>query len=279
MGTLGGSAPDLPQLDSAGFTVLANIIGHSAGINLTPDKRLMVQTRLMRRLRALGMTSFAEYVQLVTSATPRELPHLLDAVTTNKTEFFRERPHFDHLIERAFGQWQGDAPIRILSAGCSSGEEPYTIAMCAREALGKEADALVQINAGDISQIKLAEARRGVYPAHAVAHLGRQRLGRHFLRGQNACEGQVKVRPEVASLVSFERINLIHPLPWEHRFHAIFCCNVAIYFDAAVQATVFGHFYNALRPGGLLFIGHAETLRLAGDLPFHNVRVATYVRG
>ena len=276
--SLGGSN-ELPQLDIAGFKILATIIGNSAGINLTPDKRLMVQTRLMRRLRALGMTNFTEYVHLVTTATQRELPHLLDAVTTNKTEFFRERPHFDHLIERAFGQWKTDAPIRVLSAGCSSGEEPYSIAMCAREALGKEADALVQVFAGDISQIKLAEARRGVYAAHGVAHLGRQRLARHFLRGQNQCEGQVKVRPEIASLVTFERINLIHPVPWEHRFHAIFCCNVAIYFDAGVQATVFRHFYNALRPGGLLFIGHAETLRLAGDLPFHNVRIATYVRG
>ena len=280
----------LPQLDLAGFTLLATVIGQAAGINLGTDKRLMVQTRLMRRLRQLQLTTFAEYVRYVTTSTTQELPHLLDAVTTNKTEFFRERPHFEHLIERAFSQWKdgvsssnsssgNDGPIRILSAGCSSGEEPYSIAMCAREALGDEAARLVRIDAGDISQTKLAEAKRGVYPSTSVAHLGRMRLTRHFLKGQNQCDGQVKVRPEARQMIAFERINLIHPLPYAHRFHAIFCCNVAIYFDAKVQATVFGHIYNALRPGGLLFIGHAETLRLAGDLPFRNVRIATYLRG
>ena len=182
-------------------------------------------------------------------------------------------------MEDGLASHDDDGPIRVLSAGCSSGEEPYSIAMCAREALGDEAAHLVRVDAGDISQTKLAEAKRGVYSSSSVAHLGRMRLTRHFLKGQNQCDGQVKVRPEVHKLVTFERINLIHPLPYAHRFHAIFCCNVAIYFDSKVQATVFGHLYDALRPGGLLFIGHAETLRLAGDLPFRNLRIATYLRG
>jgi chemotaxis protein methyltransferase CheR len=244
-----------PALGSAEFNRLRGLIREKAGIHLGDRKRYLVQSRLAMRLRQLELESFAQYCErLETDAA--EADELINCVTTNKTSFFREMHHFEVLHERLLAA--RPPKIRIWSAGCSTGEEAYSLAMCMREWV-PTAD--TRILASDIDTQVLAHAQAGIYSSASVETLSPERRKRHLLRGHGEREGEVRVRDEVQALVAFRRINFRDPQwPVRCEFDAIFCRNVLIYFDQALQRSVVDRLVSLLKPGGLLCLGHSEGL-------------------
>jgi chemotaxis protein methyltransferase CheR len=222
----------------------------------------MVYSRLARRLRALQIDSFAEYLRLL-STQHAELEEFINALTTNLTSFFREPHHFRILathLEKCAGR-----PISIWTCASSSGEEPYSIAMTALETLGEGAP--VRILATDIDTRVLAAAQEGVYPLHQLEKVPPQLLHRFFLRGDGKNSGFARVREEVRRMVTFKRLNLLdHPWPMRWKFDAIFCRNVMIYFDKQTQSELLKRMVPCLQPDGLLFVGHSESFHDASEI-------------
>jgi chemotaxis protein methyltransferase CheR len=245
------------------------LVHRETGIALGESKRQLLCSRLGKRLRHLGYTTFTEYYEHLLTRDPggEERGRMINAITTNKTDFFRERHHFDILRSRVLAPIAeraargGPRTLRLWSAGCSSGEEPYSIALTVLGALPRPWSWDVKILATDIDTDMLAVAAAGIYPADRVAGLPDELCHAHFQRGRGAQGGLVRVRSEVRSLVSFERLNL-HDEQWPVRrsFDAIFCRNVIIYFDRALQQELIGRFLALLKPGGHLFLGHSESL-------------------
>jgi len=251
----------LPEINRDEFEQLRNLIQARSGIHLTTQKAMLLRTRLLKRLRALNFSNYGEYCDYLKSSTQDgEVRHLLDAIATNVTEFFRESAHFDFLKSTVFPRDAKLPAIRILSAGCSTGEEAYSLAMCAIEHFGPDAYRKVQVVAGDISSKALAQARTGVYSAERVKTMPTARLQRFFLRGTGSREGLVRVAPEVQAMVDFQPMNLVEPLKVNGTFNAVFCRNVAIYFSRQTQIDIFKRLENVLTPGGHLFIGHSESM-------------------
>jgi chemotaxis protein methyltransferase CheR len=249
------------------FDLLRRLIHAHAGIALGPWKRYLVRARLTRRLQELGLSTFAEYhTRLLADATGGELTRFINAMTTNKTEFFREAHHFEYLRthwvpSRGPCRRATDRQLRLWSAGCSTGEEAYSMAITLLDALDGEAPWDVRILASDIDTEVLALAAEGIYPVEQVAPVPRPMLPRYFLRGTDAREGYVRVKPNVRSLVTFRRINFIDQVwPIRARFDVIFCRNVLIYFDRATQQRILGRLVLQLKDDGLLFVGHSESL-------------------
>ena len=239
------------------FRVISERIYQFSGIRLPEAKREMVYARLARRLRALGIASFDDYVRYL-ELEPAEWEHCTNALTTNVTAFYREEHHFETLAAYARSR-AGDGPFRVWSAGCSTGEEPYTIAMCLAEALGSAA--AFEVLATDLDTQVLATAREAVYPLASVAKLPAERQKRFFLRGTGRFEGRARVRREIASHVEFRRVNLMdREWPVTAGLDAIFCRNVMIYFDKPTQARLIERFAALVKPHGLFFAGHAESL-------------------
>ena len=256
------------QLSQAEFERVRPMIHRRAGIALAPSKKTMVYSRLSRRLRVLGKADFAGYLdELERSGSDQpEWQEFVNALTTNLTSFFREAHHFpvlaQHLRQRA-----AMAPLHIWCCAASTGEEPYTLAMTARDAFEGQAMPPLSILATDIDTAVLERARQGVYPMDTVAKLDPALLRRHFLRGTGASTGRVRLRPELGSMISFRQLNLLQPCwPMDTRFDAIFCRNVMIYFDKATQLRVLQRLAQHLKPGGLLFAGHSENFTHARDL-------------
>ena len=243
------------------FSVVAQIIYQEAGITLPEAKRDHVYSRLARRLRALGMTSFAAYCDHVKSAGGAdELRKMISALTTNVTRFFREPHHFTHLAENLLPEIVQAARrggrIRLWSAGCSTGEEPYSMAFTLLRAFPEAARHDVRILATDIDPEVLAVGRRGEYGADIVDQLpdwARARV-------EPAGDGAVRVGEAARKLVDFRQLNLTRPLPMRGPFDAIFCRNVTIYFDAETQDRLWNAFIGVMRPGSQLYIGHSERL-------------------
>ena len=228
-----------------------------AGIRLPAAKREMVYARLVRRLRALGIGSFDDYVRFL-ELEPAEWEHCTNALTTNVTAFFREEHHFTVLAAHARATAQAGETFRVWSAGCSTGEEPYSIAMCLADNLPQ---GNFEVLASDIDTQVMATAREGVYPLQSVLRLPEARQKRFFLRGTGRFEGQARVRREIAAHVQFLRVNLMErEWPIEGLLNAIFCRNVMIYFDKPTQHRLVQRFAQMLRPEGLFFAGHAESL-------------------
>jgi chemotaxis protein methyltransferase CheR len=256
------------------FDLLRRLIHAHAGIALAPWKRYLVHSRLARRLQELGLSTFAEYhARLIADATGAELTRFINAMTTNKTEFFRESHHFDYLRStwlpaRGPCRRASDRHLRLWSAGCSTGEEPYSLAITLLAALDEPASWDVRILASDIDTEVLDRAGEGVYPLEQVAPVPRPLLPRYFLRGTGPRNGLVRVKPSVRSLVTFRRINFLEePWPIRARFDVIFCRNVLIYFDRDTQHRVLSRLVLQLKDDGLLFLGHAEGVHgLAGGL-------------
>lgn len=238
------------------FALARRLIAQYAGIKLSDHKRFMVHNRLLRRLRARGMDSFAAYLELVQMEPAGEREAFVNALTTNLTAFFREPHHFELLRLRAQQhRAAGRKPMRIWSSACSTGEEPWSIAMTLREA-----DCPAEILASDIDTDALETAAAGVYPQERAAALPPERLRAHFLRGAGDNEGWVSVRPQLRSMVRFTQLNLQSPQwPAMEPFDAIFCRNVVIYFDRDAQRLLLERFTGLLRPGALLAVGHAES--------------------
>lgn len=245
------------------FEFLRRMVGAHAGINLSEAKRELVYGRISRRIRALNMRSFDDYCRLLEDAPDGEIGNFINAITTNLTAFFREDHHFDFLRNTLVPTWlaQGARPrVRIWSAGCSTGEEPYSIAMTLRESMPESALAEVAILATDIDTNVLATAEAGVYDAARVESLSSQRLQQWFRRGRGVHAGKVRVVPELQSLIRFRQLNLMQDWPVRGPIDLIFCRNVVIYFDKPTQRKLFARFAEKLGPRGYLIIGHSETL-------------------
>jgi chemotaxis protein methyltransferase CheR len=262
---LRAGAPD--ALSQADFERVRSMIHRHAGIALHPGKHGMVCARLSRRLRALGKTDFAGYLDALESAGSRahEWQEFVNALTTNLTAFFREPHHFpvlaQHLQQRAA---RGAAQLWCCAA--STGEEAYSMAMTALDSVA-HLGTPVSILATDIDTAVLDKARRAIYPLAAVAALDPDLRKRHFLRGGAANAGLVRVRPEAQALVDLRVLNLLQPVwPMHAKFDAIFCRNVMIYFDKPTQRQVLERLAAQLKPGGLLFAGHSENFTAARDL-------------
>ncbi len=260
--------PDFVMTDSD-FSRVRRLIHEQAGIALGAQKRQMVYSRLSRRLRELRLRDFSTYLQdLEAEPGSDEWQHFVNALTTNLTSFFREAHHFPVLADHAQRCAQ---PMSVWCSAASTGEEPYSIAMTLMEALGDKANAC-SVLATDIDTQVLAKAEAGVFTLEQVSKLSPQRLKRFFLKGSGAHEGRVRIRPEVAKLVRFARLNLLDSAwPIKEPFDAIFCRNVMIYFDKPTQGQVLQRFVPLLKPGALLFAGHSEN--------FSFINSALHLRG
>ena len=245
------------------FQALRVLVKSVTGIHLSEQKRELVYGRLARRLRALQLRTFAEYRERL-KGDVQELAELCNAITTNLTSFFREPHHFqylrEHLLAPLAADPHGGRRLRIWSAGCSTGEEPYSIAMTLLETLPDAGRWDVRILATDLDSEVLARARRGIYPQERLANVPPERLQRFFIERQEADGPCRQIAPEVAALVTFKQLNLIHALPMRGPLDAIFCRNVVIYFDKDTQRELFARIAPLQRPGDLLFLGHSESL-------------------
>ena len=243
------------------FRLISERMYQFSGIRLPEAKREMVYARLARRLRSLGIGSFDDYVRFL-ELEPAEWEHCSNALTTNVTSFYREEHHFRILGEHARATRRANEPLRVWSAGCSTGEEPYTIAMCLTEATGPGS---FRITASDIDTQVIAQAAEGVYSLQHVQELSPERQKRFFLRGTGRFEGRARVRPELCASIDFLRVNLMDAAwPIAPGLDAIFCRNVMIYFDKPTQRRLVERYASLLRPGGLFFAGHAESLLDSG---------------
>jgi chemotaxis protein methyltransferase CheR len=244
------------------FAALRELIYTHTGIALAPYKRYLVQARLGRRLRALDLASFSEYHERLVSGDGAELTQFINAMTTNKTDFFRESHHFDYLrttwlpARRA----AGSRKLRIWSAACSTGEEPYTIAVSVLDALDGAGGWDIKLLASDIDTDVLARAEAGTYTLDQVAPVPAPLLSKYFRRGRGQHEGSVRVADAVRSLIRFRRINFLDdPWPIRATFDAIFCRNVLIYFDRPTQQRLLTRLLGYLAPDGVIFLGHSES--------------------
>jgi chemotaxis protein methyltransferase CheR len=248
------------------FDRVRKLIYEHAGISLAPGKRDMVYSRLARRLRAHGLTSFGDYLAFLKTAGGQEWQAFTNSLTTNLTAFFREEHHFPVLAEHAKRAWQKERrPLTLWCAASSTGEEPYSMAMTMVEAFGSSTPP-VRILATDVDTSVLAHAEAGVYGIERVEKLAPERVKRFFLNGSGGNAGTVTVRPELRDLITFRRLNLLDGAwPVRGPFDAIFCRNVMIYFDKPTQLAILEKFAPLL-PDGLLFVGHSESLFHAAHL-------------
>ncbi len=251
------------------FERLRKSVREHTGIHLSDAKRELVYGRLSRRIRKLGLSGFDDYCGLVDGEEETELTEFMNAITTNLTSFFRENHHFEFLLQTAIPELAklsgAKKRVRIWSAGCSTGEEPYSIAMTVLEAIGNTAGWDIKILATDLDSNVLAKAAQGVYPIERVESVARARLGRWFNKGRGNKAGLVRVCDDVKSLIKFKQLNLMHPWPFHGGFDIIFCRNVVIYFDKDTQRKLFDRYANVLPEHGLLFVGHSETLFKVSD--------------
>jgi chemotaxis protein methyltransferase CheR len=258
----------LSDTELSGFS---RLMFDAAGISLAPSKKALVEGRLSKRLHALGLASFAAYLQhLRTDAAERQ--QAIDLLTTNETYFFREPRHFGFLAEQILPSVETGRPFRVWSAACSSGEEPYSIAMVLAERLGQHPWEIV---ASDISTRVLKQARRAIYPMERAEKIPQPYLKAFCLKGMGAQTGSFTLQAGLRERVHFREINLNTVLPDIGSFDLVVLRNVMIYFDAGTKRSVCRRLVDTLRPGGHLFIGHSESLN-GLDCPLQPIQPAVY---
>lgn len=245
------------------FNRFRSLVYKESGISLSETKQSLLISRLSKRLRDLGLTTFQAYYDFVMADPSRdEFTRMLDLISTNKTDFFREPKHFEFLRDEILPKLEDVKRIRIWSSACSTGEEPYTIAITLHESVSNPAQWDFQVLGSDLSTRVLVKAAAGVYEHERVAGLPTQILKRHFLRGRNMNNELVKVKPHLTQIVKFRRLNLMDDrFPIKTPLDLIFCRNVMIYFDRPTQEKLVAKFHRYLKPGGYLFIGHSESLQ------------------
>ena len=245
------------------FQALRTLVKSLTGIHLSEQKRELVYGRLTRRLRALRLHTFAEYRELLTR-DPQEVTELCNAITTNLTSFFREPHHFQYLREQWLAPLMADPRatrrLRIWSAACSTGEEPYSIAMTLLEALSHPERWDVRVLATDLDSEVLDRARRGIYPVERLTGVSAERQARFFREPPEGRSGARQIAPEPAAMITFKQLNLMQSLPMKGPLDVVFCRNVVIYFDKETQRDLFARISRLQRPGDLLFLGHSESL-------------------
>lgn len=265
--TEGARSSEVAVLKPGDFARLAELARAEGGLSLPASKAPLVRARLARRIRALGLASYAEYVDLVSgsgAAAVREREEMLCALTTNVTRFFRETHHFEALRQRVLPglvtRARAGGRVRLWSAGCSTGEEAYSLAMILLEAMPEAVSLDVQVLATDMDRRVLAIGKAGTYPATVARQLPSPLLARHFrqvMGGPSLC---YSVGPSVRALVQFRHLNLVRPWPVTDRFDVVFCRNVVIYFDAATEKDVWMRIADRMLPGAMLYIGHSERI-------------------
>lgn len=256
------------------FDQISELAFQQCGIDLRRGKQELVQARVGKKIRQGQFGSFKEYYRHVENdPTGQELVALLDALTTNFTSFLREAAHFEFLRKTILPGISG--PIRIWSAACSSGEEPFTIAFSLLEELGISRASRIKILASDLSKRMLEAASRGTYPAERFSDCPQDWRGKYLLRGTGSSEGWYRVKPAVRSLIEFRRLNLMETFHPPNLFQVIFCRNVMIYFDKPTQEQVVNRLAGCLEPGGYLLIGHSESLTGLNH-PYDYVKPAVY---
>lgn len=268
------SAP--PVLKDRDFNRISAFIYEVCGIKLPPIKKTMLSSRLQKRLRVLEMESYAEYMDYVLSpeGQAKELYHMIDVVSTNKTDFFREPQHYDvmntkvlpEFVERYAGREGFQHKLRVWSAGCSTGQEPYTLAMVMQEFCERQPQFDFEILATDICTQALAAAEEAIYADDVVAPVPTILRHKYLMKGRGHHSGFHRVVPELRRKVIFRRLNFMdRDFGINKKMDMIFCRNVIIYFDRPTQQVLFEKFYRQFAPGGYLFIGHSETLEAIGD--------------
>ena len=266
---------DAPALPQRVFDRICNLVQKRTGIELGEGKQALVSSRLGKNLRASGCASYEEYLKQVESdGTGESLIALLDALTTNYTSFLRESSHFDRL-RQILPSLASRPSIQIWCAAAATGEEPYTLAITMLEALGWEAHSRCHVVATDISTQALAAARRGVYPQDRLQGVPQTWFSKYWLKGEGQHAGMCKVKPEVARMVEFRRLNLIEQFTLPGLYPVVFCRNVMIYFSKETQEQVVARMTQFLEPGGYLFVGHSESLTGIAH-PLESVAPAVY---
>jgi chemotaxis protein methyltransferase CheR len=250
-----------PVLRRETFDRVRRIAYDYCGLAIDETKTLLVSSRLLKVMREQNIPTYEAYLDLVAGdSTQNALVAMIDVLTTNYTNFFREPKHFEFLEEVLWPSLARRAEITVWSAACSTGEEPYSLAMAVREHFA-QGGPRVRILATDISTRVLAAAAEGIYPERSFDKLDPGYLRRHLLKGAGSAAGQFRFRPEVRQMISFQRFNLTKPFPsGVGRFPLILCRNVMIYFDVPTQERLIRQFQQHLEPGGYLFVGHSESL-------------------
>ena len=271
-------------LTKAQFQELARFIEGELGIRMPDTKKIMLESRLQKRVRTLKYSGFEQYLNYVfrDSQGKNELLHMIDAVTTNKTDFFREKDHFDYMTQRLLPErfvssgWGSQGPLRVWSTASSSGEEPYTLAMVLEDFRATQRNFEYVILATDLSTAMLERGTRAVYTADRIIPIPEPLKKKYLLRSRDREQQVVRIKKELRDRVRFHRLNLMaDDFGIHNSFEIIFCRNVIIYFDRNNQAKLLRKLYNHLVPGGYLFLGHSETL--AGiDLPLSSVAPTVY---
>ncbi len=250
------------------FKWFRELIEKEAGIHLTPIKRALIMGRLSRRLRVLGLRTFTEYYRRLRSGDGHELSHMIDRICTNETRFFRERAHFDFIVDQILPRWrrqvqlgQRARSVQVWSAACSTGEEPTTLAMVLLDATADEGWS-IDILGTDVSTYALERSRAALWPVERAEEIPLDYLKKYMLRGVRSQEGLMKADRRIRALIRYRRLNLVRDIPrLRGRFDLIFCRNVLIYFAAETRRAVLTRLIERLAPGGFLFLGHAETIR------------------
>lgn len=274
------------QLNDRDFKKLADYIEGTYGIRMPATKRIMLESRLQKRLRVLGMDSFSDYLQHVFEdpGGTKELVNMVDAVTTNKTDFFRESDHFDWIsrnlpthIERD-GWGVNNGPLKVWSAASSTGEEAYTLAIVLEELRRTYRHFDYRLLGTDISSGVLEQARKAIYPEARIEPVSKELRSRYFDRSKDRSLALVRVKPELRRRARFVQLNLMDDdYGFRDKFEIIFCRNVIIYFERPRQIRLLSHLLDHLIPGGYLFLGHSETLAGA-SLPVESVAPTIYRR-
>ncbi len=251
------------ELDESQFNLFRDIIYREAGIKLSDMKKALVQSRLLRRLRELQLFSYEEYHEFLQENYNEEIINLINCITTNKTEFFREARHFDFMHQVVLPEYERmkKRTLRIWCAGCSTGEEPYTIAITLLEYYRDKQVPDIKILATDIDTRVLEIAQEGRYKKEILEMLNVDMLRRYFMRGKEVNIGFYRVKDHVKKYIFFRRLNLLNDTyPMKNQFDIIFCRNVIIYFDKDTQQRLFAQFHRYLKDDGYLFLGHSESL-------------------
>jgi len=269
------------QISDEAFDQISQLVQQKIGLNLTKKKKAMVHSRLAKRIRKLGLDSFDEYYEFL-NGNDSELIHLYNMLTTNVTKFFREKYHFDFLQEEVFPQIKADKSkkkVRIWSAGCSSGEEVYSLAISLKEFFNLD-EWDIKILATDINTEVLELAKRGIYHQRQIQPIPYKLLTKYFKLGQGQNEGLFKVKNELRNLIIFKKLNLNQneSYPIKSRLDFIFCRNVFIYFKKETRNSILNRFHRHLKRGGYLFLGHSEAINTAGELgrKWRLIRQTTY---